>query len=139
MNAQAVSRRAVRGGVPHMWSSVPDELLIPEAALPTQFQDIWHHTRAITSERALALAVLEQALLDLQRYRFAKRRRQQRFYMEAYKWVAADDREWPFSFVNLCEALDFSPEGLRERLLGDIGVVAPRRSSAIGEEIEEAA
>ena len=139
MTSRATSHRTVYNGVPHMWSSVPDDLLIPDAALPSQFQDIWHHTRAISPERALALAMLEQAVLDLHRYRFAKRRRQQRLYMEAYKWVASDDREWHFSFVNLCEALEFSPERLREQLLGDAVPGSPRTSSEAGEQIEEAA
>jgi hypothetical protein len=67
----------------------------------------------------LGLAVLEQAFADLEKYRFATRRRQQRFYMEAYKWVASDDREWPYSFVNLCEVLGPSPESVREQLLGN--------------------
>jgi hypothetical protein len=67
----------------------------------------------------MVLAVLEQAFGDLEKYRFATRRRQQRLYMEAYKWVASDDREWPYSFVNLCESLNISPESVRQQLLGN--------------------
>jgi hypothetical protein len=35
----------------------------------------------------------------------------------ARAWVVADDRQWPFSFANLCDALGFSVEKLRARLL----------------------
>jgi len=106
-------------GVPKMWSGLfLEDSLTPEVALPAQFHDLWHRSRAIAPEKALAIAVLTQAVLDLYKYRFAKRRRQQRLYMEAYRWVASDDREWPYSFVNLCDALDLSPESLREQLLG---------------------
>ncbi len=102
-----------------MWSGLfLEDSLTPEVALPAQFHDLWHRSRAIAPEKALAIAVLTQAVLDLYKYRFAKRRRQQRLYMEAYRWVASDDREWPYSFVNLCDALDLSPESLREQLLG---------------------
>ena len=103
-----------------MWSGVSDDILIPEAALPTQFDEIWHKTRAITPERALALAVMWEAVLDLDRYRFAQRRRQQRLYWEAYEWVTSDRRDWPFSFVNLCDAIGLAAGPVRKRLLGDM-------------------
>jgi len=106
--------------VPKMWSGVlPEDLLIPEPALPVQFKEIWHRSRAISAERALILAVLWQAADDLQKHRFARRRQQQRLYMEAYDWVASEDQRWPYSFVNLCELLQLSPEALREGLLGN--------------------
>jgi len=34
-----------------------------------------------------------------------------------YQWVASDCRQWPFSFVNICEILDLSPQALRAQLL----------------------
>jgi hypothetical protein len=114
-----------------MWSGVSDDILIPEAALPTQFGDIWHKTRAITPERALALAVVWEAVLDLGKYRFAKRRRQQRLYWEAYEWVTADDRVWPFSFVNLCDILGLTPDPVRKQLLGEM-VPAPQEPERHG-------
>jgi hypothetical protein len=101
-----------------MWSGVSDDVLVPEAALPTQFADIWHRSRAISPERALALAVLWEAVLDLQRFRFATRRRQQRLYWEAYEWVASEDRFWAYSFANLCDAIGLTPESVRQELLG---------------------
>jgi hypothetical protein len=105
-----------------MWSTIAHEdILTPEAALPIQFHAIWSQSRAITPERALALAVLEQARLDLQKYRYARRRRQQRLYRDAYEWVAADDISWPFSFVNICGGLSLSPEALRAQLLDHTG------------------
>jgi len=103
--------------VPHMWSGVSDDALVPDAALPSQFADIWYRSRAISPERALALAVLSEAVFDMHKYRFAPRRRGQRLYWQAHDWVASEDREWPFTFVNLCEALDLTPESVREQLL----------------------
>lgn len=103
-----------------MWSGVSDDILTSEAALPTQFDDIWHKTRSISPERALALAVLWEAVLDLDKYRFAQRRRPQRLYWEAYDWVTSDDRSYGYSFVNLCEAIGLSVEPVRQRLLGEM-------------------
>ena len=116
-----------------MWSGVSDDILIPEAALPAQFDDIWHKTRAITPERALALAVLWESILDLDKYRFATRRRQQRLYWEAYDWITSDDRSWPFSFANLCDQLGLSVEPVRARLLGE----RPRTATAAEKPAQE--
>ena len=116
-----------------MWSGVSDDILIPEAALPAQFDDIWHKTRAISPERALALAVLWESILDLDKYRFATRRRQQRLYWEAYDWITSDDRSWPFSFANLCDQLGLSVEPVRARLLGE----RPRTATAAEKPAQE--
>jgi len=120
--------------VPKMSSViVPEDLLAPEPALPIQFHEIWHRTRFIASERALVLSVLWQAVADLQKFRFAPRRRQQRLYMEAYKWVASEDRSWAYSFVNLCEVLNLPEVALREQLLSLDIPQAPVEQHAVDE------
>lgn len=125
-------------GVPQMWSGVSDDVLVPEPALPSQFGDIWHRSRAITPERALALAVVWEAVFDLQKFRFAARRRQQRLYWEAYEWVASTDRGWPYSFVNLCEILEMNPVAVRRQLLAEMAPPA-RDEFSLPDEIVEAA
>jgi hypothetical protein len=37
--------------------------------------------------------------------------------MEAERWIRSDDREWPCSFVNICEALDIAYAPLRRAML----------------------
>jgi hypothetical protein len=122
-----------------MWSGVSDDILVPEAALPAQFADIWHKTRAITPERALALAVLWEAVADLGKFRFAARRRQQRLYWEAYNWVTSDDRSWPFSFANLCDTLNLTVEPVRKQLLGEMAPARVVEKSAAQEQLLEKA
>jgi hypothetical protein len=100
-----------------MWFGIPDDLLVPLATQPAQFYAIWSHSTYIPPERELALAVMEQAIDDLAHNRFAKARRGQRAYWDAYDWVAAEDREWPFSFLNLCDALGLHVESTRRRVL----------------------
>lgn len=97
---------------------IPEELIASEPALPTQFHDIWHRTRYVAPERSLVLSVVWQAVIDLQKYQFAKRRRQQRLYLEAYRWVESLDRQWPYSFENVAEMLNVAPERLRKQLIG---------------------
>lgn len=95
-----------------------EESVTPELTLPVQFQSLWHGTaHASTPERALATSVLWQALNDLQKFRYARWRRRQRLYMEAYRWVASNDRSWPYSFLNICDALGLSADALRAAAL----------------------
>ncbi len=83
---------------------------------PAQFRDIWNG-EGHSPERELAAAVLDAAAADLRNYRYARRRRRQRLYWQAYDWVASENRDWPFTFVNICEFLQLSPAAMRERLL----------------------
>lgn len=117
---------------------IPEELIASEPALPVQFQDIWHRTRYVSPERSLVLSVVWQAVIDLQKYRFAKRRRQQRLFIEAYRWVASKDRHWPYAFENVAEMLNVASERLREQLIGNCEPIFLHRPGAPSE-LEEAA
>ena len=123
-----------------MWSGVlREESLVPEHVLPVQFQDSLRRKRAVSPELSLVVAVLERAILDLREYRFARRRREQRLYMNAYAWVASDDHRWPFSFGNLCEALNLNTAAVRMELLGDAAPAGPPAFVEWVPEISEAA
>lgn len=120
--------------VPNMSSVIiTEDLLAPEPALPAQFHEIWHRTRFVRSERALVLSMLWQAIADLQKFRFAPRRRQQRLYMDAYRWVESGDVTWPYSFVNLCEVLNLPAELLRDQLLSLSTPALPLEVPAVDE------
>jgi hypothetical protein len=96
---------------------VIEQALAPEQVLPAQFYEVWCCTKPTTPERELAVSVLFQAAMDLVKCRNAAKGRKRRLYREAYQWVLSDDRSWPFSFVNLCDMLNFSPPYLRRQLL----------------------
>lgn len=107
--------------MPSMWSGVLfEENLDPEIIVPEQFFENARRRSAAAPETLLAVAVLERAVADLREYRYRTRRRYQRLYMEAYEWVASNNRSWPFSFVNLCEVLNLPVDGLRGRLIGGV-------------------
>jgi hypothetical protein len=84
---------------------------------PAEFHSIWSGERKCP-ERELAAAVLETAVVDLLQNRDGGHGSRQRVYWQAYEWVASVERDWPFSFVNICESLHLSAEALRARLLG---------------------
>jgi len=70
-------------------------------------------------EGMLAAGVFCQAANDLQKFRYERRHNGQLLYREAHDWVASNDRSWPYSFLNLCDALHLAPQIVRAELLDD--------------------
>ena len=77
-----------------------------------------------TSRKDLAAGILKQAGLDLRRFHDATSEIEREFYLDAYRWVISDDSSWPFSFLNVCQALNLAPETVREEVLGDLSLGA---------------
>ena len=74
---------------------------------------------SIGPARALAKGVLNQAAKDLRKFHAAHESLGRELYWDAYSWVMSNDFSWPYSFVNICEALDLSTEVVRSELLAD--------------------
>jgi len=77
-----------------------------------------------TSQRELAAGVLKQAEQDLRRFHDAASPIERELYLDAYRWVMSDDFSWPFSFLNVCELLNLSPEDVRQELVSDLSLGA---------------
>ena len=75
-----------------------------------------------TSRKDLAAGILKQAGLDLRRFHGGTSEIEREFYLDAYRWVISDDCSWPFSFSNVCQLLDLSPETVREEVLADMSL-----------------
>jgi hypothetical protein len=69
-----------------------------------------------TPEQRLMAAVLEDALRELVRPGGAWYGARARRRAEVQVWLESDDIAWPFSFVNVCEALDLDPGEVRCRV-----------------------
>ena len=89
-----------------------ESMLEPELVLPDQLAAP-RRDSLVSGERALRLAVLEDAIRCLE----APTRRRDEAAREALRWITATDDDWPFSFVDVCEALDIDPGRLRAALL----------------------
>ena len=87
--------------------------VVPETILPEQF---FRPSAALPPEKRLMLAVLEGALLDLQRSAGARTPRARRLADEVDAWLAADDEGWPCSFLNVCQALGLEASAVRTRV-----------------------
>ena len=88
-------------------------LFSPDTLVPTQYFDRVGADAAFQPEKRLMLAVLEEAIATFQRHVVAGTRRSQRLVEEVEEWVDGQGSEWPFSFENVCAALDIEPEYLR--------------------------
>jgi hypothetical protein len=83
----------------------------------------FHVAAAVRPEKALMIAVLDDAIRILRKYgRMAGKygrmpaRGHLRAVAEAEQWLFSDDTEWPFSLVNVCAALDIDAGWLRAQL-----------------------
>lgn len=90
--------------------------LLPDAVLPEQFYGPPRGAACSQSELALRRAVLDDAITCYQKQFVPHTQREWRLAHEAEEWLFSDDDRWPFSFVNICRALDLEPEYLRWRL-----------------------
>ena len=101
-------------------SSVADagaSLFQPDSLLPAQFFTALKQRTQACGERRLMAAILEDAIDCFQKYLWAKDNRSRNLRLEAESWITADDDNWPFSFINVCHALDLEPGFLRRGLM----------------------
>lgn len=101
---------------------VGTELLAPDTVLPEQLTSP-RRDSLICGERALMLAVLEDAI----RCYLEPPRGALRVQREAEHWIFSADETWPFSFVNICDALEIAAGPLRRKLRSQtVTGLAPR-------------
>jgi hypothetical protein len=62
------------------------------------------------------LAVLQDAVECYQKYALARDPRGTTLFENACEWIDSGEREWPFSYVNICEVLGLNPEYIRRGL-----------------------
>jgi len=89
----------------------------PDPVLPKQFcPRATGSSHPASGVRALMWAMLEDAIVCVQKQALTPSRRHQRLAREAEQWILADNTTWIFSFLNVCAALGLEPEYLRARL-----------------------
>jgi len=93
------------------------DVLGPDVILPQQFFDGPRGDSDFSPEKALMLAVLEDAIRCFQEYFRTTRARPRMLSRQAERWIRTRDWNWPFSFNNVCEALSIDPDCMRDTLL----------------------
>jgi hypothetical protein len=97
---------------------VPDIIgSLSEADILASQQYYDHETSGRQPERSLMSAVLLDAVECFQKYLLLHDEYSNRLFREAENWILDNDREWLFSFINICDALTIDPHYLRKGLL----------------------
>ena len=99
-------------------TGVPDtigSLSEPDILASQQYYD--QETSGRQPERSLMFAVLLDAVECVQKYALLRDEYANRLFRETEIWILDDNHEWPFSFVNVCQALAIDPQYLRKGLL----------------------
>ena len=84
--------------------------------VPSQFFDRRQAEGSAQPEKRLMLAVMEDAIATFQKSFPEANRRQRRLLRETEEWIQSNDASWPFSFENICAALDIEADYLRQGL-----------------------
>lgn len=92
-------------------------LFQPDILISFQHQATQRRRFHLEPERLLMLAVLEDAVVCFQDHLGATCKRKKTLYLDAEKWILAEDKDYLFSFNNVCEALNFDPVYLRQGLM----------------------
>lgn len=95
------------------------------AVLPEQFFPTPSTALQSRGELALMRAVLEDALLCLEKQFVSRTRQTLQLAREAEQWVWSSDASWPFSFVNVCAALGLDSDCVRLQLTRRRGGTTP--------------
>ena len=95
---------------PFHWSADIDVLATQ------QYREQWHGTGNLQSEKKLMFAVLVDAIECFQKYAVLPGPYARRLSENAEEWIFENNRDWPFSFVNVCEAMEIDPSYLRKGL-----------------------
>jgi hypothetical protein len=103
----------------------------PWAVLPAQMSEGVRWDGDTSGPRALMLAVLEDAVRCIEEGRWRRHFRTRRLAAEAEAWVRCEHRNWPFSFVNICEVLGFEADAVRARVLTRAKDAAYRRRTRV--------
>ncbi len=103
----------------------------PSAVLQAQMFGDARRDGDTSGPRALMLAVLEDAVRCIEEGRWRSHFRARRLAAEAEAWVRCERREWPFSFVNICEVLGFDVDAMRAHLLTSPRDAAHRRRTRL--------
>lgn len=91
-------------------------MLEADIIVPSQFFDRIRAERSSQPEKRLMLAVMEDAITTFQKSVHGATRRQRRLLKETEEWISSIDTGWPFSFENICAALDIEANYLRSGL-----------------------
>jgi hypothetical protein len=102
-----------------------------DTTLRDQYFATFRRSEHLEPERALLMAILEDAIHCYRKYRAARDRARRERFREAEQWIMEEGDERLFSFHNVCELLgldaQFIRRGVRESSAKPAKAARPRR------------
>ena len=89
----------------------------PDVLIREQFLSTYVRKFPLEPEKILMLAVLQNAVSCFQENFAARERRKRQLFLETHDWIVSEDRIYPYSFENICDALGFAPSYMRRGLM----------------------
>jgi hypothetical protein len=89
----------------------------PDILVEHQYQSTARRRFHLDPERVLMLALLQDAVVCFQDNVSATCKRKQTMHLDAAAWIESTDRSYLFSFENVCDALGYDAEYMRQGLL----------------------
>lgn len=81
-----------------------------------RYLDTFRRSEHLEPEKALLLAILEDAIHCYRKFASARNRAGREQFREAEAWLMGGDDGWVFAFDNVCELLGLDPEYVRRGL-----------------------
>ena len=94
-------------------ASDPIGMWQPDVILPSQYRA---PRRMHAPEQRLMIAVLQDAIDCVEKYRFTRDHRGRRLFDEAMQWLLAEEADWPYSFECICGVLELDADAVRYSL-----------------------
>lgn len=88
-------------------------MLQPNVILPSQR---FGARKPLAPERRLMIAVVQDAINCIAKYRFATDRRGRRLFNEGTQWLGSQETGWPYSFESICDVFGLDANAVRHRL-----------------------
>ena len=88
----------------------------PDVLTAHRFFKVYRQKGQWGAEERLMFAVLTDAVECFQKYHGSQTRRARLLFAEAVEWIESRDSRWPFSFEQICQALNLNPSYLRTGL-----------------------
>jgi hypothetical protein len=84
-----------------------------DTILRDQYFATFRRSEHLEPERALLMAILEDAIHCYRKYRAARDRAGRERFREAAQWIMEEGDDWLFSFANVCALLGLDPQYIR--------------------------
>jgi hypothetical protein len=99
---------------------------------PDQYLEIFTRTNNLEPEQELMLAILTDAIECILKYCDEPIPMRAKLFSEAHDWLFDHDEKAPFSFLNVCEILNFDPSYLRRGIQAKMQAKSVRRTEDLG-------